>query len=121
MTSSRPPEPPNLSQLPQIPRDGNEPVFAEPWEAQAFAMTLTLHEAGLFTWHEWADALSDEIATARRGGDPGLGDTYYHHWLAALEGIVQTKGVIDATTLAARKEAWEEAAAHTPHGKPITL
>ena len=75
-------------------------MFREPWEAQAFAMTLALHERGLFTWPEWAATLGDEIKRAQAAGDPDTGETYYRHWLNALERIVAEKGVTDAETLA---------------------
>ena len=68
-------------EVPSIPRDADGPVFREPWEAQAFAMTLALHERGLFTWPEWAAALADEIKRAQAAGDPDTGETYYPHWL----------------------------------------
>ena len=71
-------------------------MFREPWEAQAFAMALALHERGLFTWTEWAATLGDEIKRAQAAGDPDTGDTYYRHWLAALERLVAEKGVADA-------------------------
>jgi nitrile hydratase accessory protein len=77
--------------LPGQPRDGDGPVFAEPWQAQAFALTLKLYEAGHFTWREWAETLGAEIDAARASGDPDLGDTYYRHWLAALERLVAEK------------------------------
>jgi len=95
-------------------------VFDEPWQAQAFAMAVELNAAGHFTWQEWADTLSEEIRRAQAGGDPGFGDTYYH-WLAALERLVAEKGLIGAGELERRKDAWADAAAHTPHGKPIEL
>jgi nitrile hydratase accessory protein len=105
-----------------IPRDAEgEPVFEEPWQAQAFAMTLNLHQAGVFTWPEWADYLAREIQRAQAAGDPDLGNTYYAHWLAALERIVTDKGLIASTELAQRKSEWAEAARTTPHGKPIEL
>lgn len=75
-------------------RPGDEPPFREPWEAQAFAMTVKLHEAGHFTWPEWAAVLSEEIAKAQERGDPDLGTTYYDHWLRALERIVVAKGIV---------------------------
>ena len=83
-------------EVPSIPRDADGPVFREPWEAQAFAMTLALHERGVFTWPEWAAALAAEIKRAQAAGDPDTGETYYSHWLAALEKLVAEKGV--ATT-----------------------
>ena len=105
-----------------IPRDQDgAPVFAAPWEAQAFAMTLALYERGLFTWSEWAAALAAEIKTAQHAGDPDDGSTYYRHWLAALERLVAEKGVAPAPVLAERRAAWERAARATPHGEPILL
>ncbi len=108
-------------QVPSIPCDAEGPVFREPWEAQAFAMTLALHERKLFTWPEWAATLSDEIKKAQAAGDPDTGETYYHHWLHALERIVAEKGVTDAKTLDRYYHAWDHAADRTPHGQPIEL
>jgi len=107
--------------VPGIPLGPEGPVFREPWEAQAFAMTLALHEKGLFAWSEWAATLGKEIKRAQDAGDPDLGDTYYRHWLAALERIVAEKGLTDAATLASTRHAWTHAAARTPHGEPIVL
>ena len=104
-----------------IPRDDGGPVFREPWEAQAFAMALALHERGLFTWTEWAATIAEEIKRAQAAGDPDTGETYYRHWLNALERLVAEKGVTDRNTLARYREAWDHAADRTPHGKPIEL
>ena len=98
-----------------------ERVFREPWEAEAFAMTLTLHERGLFAWPEWAQILSAEISRAQTAGDPDRGDTYYLHWLAALERIVAAKGASSLEELARYRHAWNHAAERTPHGQPIEL
>src|ERR1044072_301877 len=97
------------------------PVLGEPGEAQAFAMTLALHERGLFRWPEWAAALAVEIKHAQAAGDPDTGETYYRHWLNALERLVAEKGVTDAATLARYQHAWDHAADRTPHGEPIEL
>jgi nitrile hydratase accessory protein len=107
--------------VPGIPRDADGPVFREPWEAQAFAMALALHARGLFTWSEWAASLADEIRRAQAAGDPDTGETYYRHWLAALERIVAEKGVTDRGTLRKYYDAWDHAADRTPHGTPIEL
>ena len=107
--------------VPSIPRDAAGPVFREPWEAQAFAMTLALHERKLFTWTEWAAALADEITRAQKSGDPDTGETYYQHWLAALERIVAEKNITDRATLARYHDAWDHAADRTPHGHAIEL
>ena len=97
------------------------PVFREPWEAQAFALAVSLNERGVFTWSEWAAALGDEIKKAQAAGDPDTGETYYRHWLAALERIVAAKGLADPHALARTRDAWQRACARTPHGKPIEL
>ena len=107
--------------VPSIPCDTEGPVFREPWEAQAFAMTLALHERKLFTWPEWAAMLASEIKKAQAAGDPDTGETYYRHWLNALERIVAEKGVTDAKTLHRYYDAWDHAADRTPHGEPIEL
>jgi nitrile hydratase accessory protein len=109
------------SAVPSIPRDDAGPVFREPWEAQAFAMALTLHERGLFTWSEWAATLADEIKRAQAKGDPDTGETYYQHWLATLERLVAEKGVASSDTLRRYHDAWDHAADRTPHGSPIEL
>jgi nitrile hydratase accessory protein len=110
-----------LSTLPPLPRDDEGPVFAEPWQAQAFALAVRLSEQGHFTWKEWAAALADEIKAAASRGDEDDGSRYYHHWLAALERLVAEKGLTDPAALDARKEEWADAYRHTPHGKPVEL
>jgi nitrile hydratase accessory protein len=107
--------------VPDLPRDEGGPIFHEPWQAQAFAMTLALYRRGLFTWPEWAAALAAEIKRAQAAGDPDTGDTYYHHWLNALEGLVAEKGITDAAALRRYHNAWDRAADRTPHGTPIEL
>jgi len=103
------------------PRSGDAPAFAEPWQAHAFAMVVQLHERRLFSWTEWADALAAQIAAAQAAGDADRGDTYYHHWLAALEALVAAKGAGSADELARTAQAWDHAADRTPHGQPIQL
>jgi len=109
------------SAVPSIPCDAEGPVFREPWEAQAFAMALALHERGIFTWSEWADTLSAEIKRAQAAGDPDTGETYYRHWLAALERVIAVKGVTTSENLHRYRDAWDHAADRTPHGAPIEL
>ena len=103
-----------LSDSEKLPKDVDGPVFAEPWEAQAFAMAVKLNEAGVFQWGEWAEALGTELQ--RHPGRP-----YYESWLAALEKLVEAKGVMTEPERIARVEAWDRAAKATPHGKPIIL
>ena len=104
-----------------IPRNAEGPVFREPWEAQAFALAVSLHERGAFTWTEWATTLGEEIKKAQAAGDPDTGETYYHHWLNTLERIVAAKGLTNAQQLARTRDAWEHACERTPHGTPIEL
>jgi nitrile hydratase accessory protein len=107
--------------VPGIPRDSEGPVFREPWEGQAFAIAVALNERGLFTWTEWAAALGAEIARAQAAGDPDTGETYYRHWLNALERILTEKGIASADLLGRYRDAWQHAAERTPHGTPIEL
>jgi nitrile hydratase accessory protein len=104
-----------------IPRDEHGPIFHAPWEAEAFALAVSLKERGLFTWKEWAATLGDEIKKAQAAGDPDTGETYYLHWLATLERILTDKGVVDREILARTRDAWGRACARTPHGTPIEL
>lgn len=101
-----------------LPVGVDAPVFAEPWQAEAFAMTIALHDKGLFSWSEWADALSAEVKGPGAAAD---GHDYYEHWLVALEGLLAAKGLVAKPDLDAMAHAWERAAHATPHGKPILL
>jgi len=115
------PSPETLATLPPLPRDSEGPVFAEPWQAQAFALAVKLSELGHFTWKEWAAALAEELKSAAERGEPDDGSHYYEHWLATLERLVTAKGLSDPAAMLARKEAWADAYRHTPHGKPVEL
>jgi nitrile hydratase accessory protein len=101
-----------------LPPGIDEPVFSEPWQAEAFALTVALHEKALFTWSEWAEALSSEV---KRPGAAADGSDYYEHWLAALEKLLASKGIAQAPEIDVLAAAWERAAHATPHGKPILL
>lgn len=107
--------------LPNIPRDDDGPVFAEPWQAQAFALAVRLSAERHFTWTEWTSAFSDELRSAAARGTPDDGSNYYHHWLTTLERLVVEKRLADPSALRDQKEAWREAYLHTPHGKPVVL
>jgi nitrile hydratase accessory protein len=111
----------NIADLPRIPRDEGGPVFAEPWQAQAFALAVKLSEQGHFTWKEWAATLAAELRAAEDRGEPDDGTHYYEHWLAALERLVADKHLADSAALLERKEAWADAYRHTPHGQPVIL
>jgi len=112
----------DTASCPGLPKgDDNEPVFRAPWEAHAFALVVQLHERGLYTWPEWAETLTQQIRAAQAAGDADLGDTYYHHWLAALETLVARKGASTDTELSRYARAWDRAAHRTPHGRPIEL
>jgi len=121
MTTLTQPDSERLNDLPRLPRDEAGPVFAEPWEAQAFALAVQLSEQGYFAWKEFAAALADELKAAAGRGEPDDGSHYYQHWLAALERLAAAKGLTDQSAMLARKEAWADAYRHTPHGKPVEL
>lgn len=110
-----------LTTVPGIPCEGEAPVFAEPWQAQAFAMALSLQQRGVFTWSEWAEELGVQIRSALEDGDPDDGTTYYRHWLATLERLVARKGIASSETLHRYYRAWDHAADRTPHGQTIEL
>ena len=110
-----------LEALPRLPRDEGGPVFAEPWQAQAFALAVKLSELGHFTWSEWADVLAQELKADAARGEADDGSRYYHCWLAALERLVVTKSLSSREALSAQKEAWADAYRHTPHGMPVEL
>jgi nitrile hydratase accessory protein len=110
-----------ITPLPLQPHDDAGPVFAEPWQAQVFALTLELSHRGLFSWGEWTEILSQQIKAAQAAGDPDLGDTYYDHWAQALEKMIECKGVISVDVVDERTEAWRQAYLSTPHGEPIKL
>jgi nitrile hydratase accessory protein len=113
---------PESAQQPEsLPRDEGGPVFAEPRQAQAFALAVRLSAQGHLTWSEWAAALGAELGAAANRGEPDDGTRYYHHWLAALEHLVAEKQLSDPAAMLERKEAWAEAYRHTPHGKPVEL
>jgi nitrile hydratase accessory protein len=111
----------DLDSLPRLPRDETGPVFAEPWQAQAFALAVGLSAQGHFTWKEWAAALAAELADAAERGEADDGSEYFDHWVAALEKLVTSKGLADVAALFERKEAWADAYRHTPHGEPVEL
>lgn len=106
---------------PLLPRDVGGPVFAEPWQAQAFALAVQLSAAGHFTWTEWTTALGEQLQAAANRGEPEDGSRYFEHWLAALEHLVAEKKLTDLTALRERKDAWADAYRHTPHGQPVEL
>ncbi len=110
-----------FSTSPLLPRDEEGPVFAEPWQAQAFAIAVQLSADGHFTWTEWTLALGEQLQAAVRRGEPDDGSRYFEHWVAALEHLVVDKKLTDLTVLGERKEAWAESYRHTPHGQPVEL
>ena len=108
---------PDPRALPGLPQDAQGPVFAEPWQAQAFALTLRLNAEGAFSWPEWTDALS-----RMRNREPDTcGTRYFQDWVAALEGLIIKRGLVLATDLAKRKQDWTQAYRQTPHGRPVEL
>ena len=93
-----------MEALPELPLDEDGPVFQAPWQAQAFALVVSLQEQGVISPDEWAQELSSSIQRAREEGDPDLGNTYYEHWLTALEKITIEKGLSNKDRLVERKK-----------------
>ncbi len=114
----KPPEGAALAAVPSIPRDDDGPVFPVPWAATAFAMTLALHERGLFTWTEWAERLGASIEAKGPTADP---EDYWLCWLTALEATIASIDPGSDGDLERLREAWKQAAHDTPHGEPIEL
>lgn len=111
--------PSQLAQSPGLPKSPEgDPVFPEPWAAEAFAMTVHLHEKGLFAWGEWAEVLSKELQRHGRAQD---GSDYFDCWVAALSEMLISRGVADASVILKLQKSWQRAAEATPHGKPIEL
>jgi nitrile hydratase accessory protein len=110
-----------LASLPRLPRDADGPVFAEPWQAEAFALAIRLSAHGYFTWKEWAAFLADELQADAQLGHSDDGSRYYNCWLTAMERLAVDKRLTDAPALQARKDAWTDAYRRTPHGAPVTL
>jgi len=111
----------HFAAAPLLPRDAGGPVFAEPWQAQAFALAVQLSAAGHFTWTEWTTALGAQLQAAVGRGEPDDGSRYFEHWLVALEHLVAEKQLTNLTALRERKAAWADAYRHTPHGHPVAL
>jgi nitrile hydratase accessory protein len=116
-----PENPPAIDDLPALPRDQGGPVFKEPWQAQAFALAVHLSAAGHFTWGEWVAVLSQQIKAAQAQGDADLEDTYYRHWLAALERLCAAKGLVETQDMRRRTDEWRRAYLNTPHGQSVAL
>ena len=105
--------------LPGQPHDSDGPVFREPWEAQAFAMAVTLESQGIFTWSLWTKTIG--VIIAADDHPDNFGTRYYDYWLEALEKLVADNTLISSEHLHARKHAWDRAARATPHGEIIEL
>lgn len=112
---------PSIPQELDLPQVGDEPVFAEPWQAQAFAIVVSLHERGILAWNEWVRTLSEEIASHPAAPDEDANDAYYRQFLAALETVIVAKRLSSHTEMLHRKEEWRVAYLRTPHGQPVEL
>ena len=104
-----------IAKLPGMTFSENEPVFSEPWEAQVFALTVSMHENGLFTWREWAETLGHVIA------NDDAETPYYRLWMKALETMIEDKALLSGEEIATRIDAWQQALLNTPHGEPVEL
>jgi nitrile hydratase accessory protein len=108
-----------MANSPQLPKSAEgDPVFAEPWQAEAFAMTVRLQERGVFSWSEWAEALSQELYRPGRRADAG---DYYECWVAALTRLVSELSIASMQDIDRLTSSWQRAAEATPHGQAIRL
>ena len=74
--------------LPGSPLGAHDgPVFDHPWQAQAFALVVNLHQAGLFEWKDWAERFTAEIAA------------FYAAWRGAVSSAL--RALMDEGELAA--------------------
>jgi nitrile hydratase accessory protein len=97
------------------------PVFAEPWHAQLFALTVHLHERGMFNWPDWAALFGATLAEHGLSKELDGGDDYFNAWLAALERLLADRSVAGAQAVQQMRDAWEHAYLSTPHGDPVKL
>jgi nitrile hydratase accessory protein len=97
-----------------------EVPFAEPWEAEAFALAVELSDRGVFAWSEFSLALGAEIRTAGADG----GTAFYALWLLALERLLTGKGIVSSVVVQAREAAVRDQAALAQHpsrdGSPVS-
>jgi len=104
-----------------LPPDTDEPTFAEPWQAQAFALVVSLHQAGLFAWQDWVKIFSETIVAAPATPAEDVNSAYYRQWLLAMERLVEHLGLATPTAIAQRAAEWRQAYLNTPHGQPVVL
>lgn len=97
------------------------PAFSEPWQARAFALAILAARQGCFTWSEWTHALGRELQAMGDADAQSADARYFDCWLSALQSLLASKSVIDLGELRKRRDAWEEAHHHTPHGHPVSL
>ncbi|MGR3758592.1 nitrile hydratase accessory protein [Roseobacteraceae bacterium NS-SX3] len=98
-----------------------EPVFAEPWHAQVFALTVHLNEAGRFTWAEWVARFSDTLKRHGLSRELDGGEDYFNAWLETLEAFLDETGAAPRGEASEMRARWEAAYLGTPHGAPVRL
>ena len=106
---------------PRLPGREGEPVFAEPWQAVAFATVVQLNHAGVFTWADWVAPFSRIVSRDPQRADEDSDTAYYRQWLTALEHMLAERGVLSPCDIAETGEHWRRSYLHTPHGQPVTL
>lgn len=99
--------------------------FDEPWQAELFALTVALSEAGHFGWPDWTRAFGATLArhrAARADGRPlDGGADYFAAWLETLEDLLDHAGLAGRDEAVRMRARWTAAYIATPHGQPVRL
>ena len=95
-------------------------IFSEPWQAELFAITLNLHEKGLFNWNSWTKKLGSSLKRDNNNSTDNL-EYYFLSWLSALEETLLEMKITELTKIASIEKAWKDAISKTPHGKKVEI
>ena len=112
---------PESDAIAPLVRHDDEPVFDEPWQAQALGLAFTLSERGLFTPAQWSATLGAKHRQVLADGAPDNAQTYYEAVVLAVEALICDSGELSAERLDERAQTWRRAYLNTPHGQPVHL
>ncbi len=98
-----------------------DPVFEQPWEADAFVTAVTLSHLGYFEWKTWVAAFAGVIQSQPQREQETAHDAYYRQWLSCLEKVLDEAQLVPSAELLNREAKWRLAYLKTPHGSPVAL